>query len=227
MKKKILLGVLIVSALFTGCQNGFTTDNNSIDENGIKDNTEIAKIVDYGVELDEEKAIPVGNEIVHSSSTYGTMKYTITGYKEYNNINDANLSMDDIINPCTNFARTEDLEKYNDISAYIGDDGQMTSDCTFILLDMKVENVDAVGLEKKNVFNISEVCLYTAEPISQYYEAYFSDGMKDEVKAYNYTIEQGETKNIQIGFFVLKKDMEGLTGGVNIGDNVILKFQLQ
>ena len=225
MKKKLLLVVLVISTLFTGCQKESANDN-SVD-NGTQADTEIAKTAEYGVELDDKEAIPAGNEIVYSSSTYGTMKYTVTGYKELNNIKDANLTIDDIINPCNNFANVSDLEKYTDVSNYISDDGQMAQDCTFVLLNMKVENVDAVGLEKKNEFNITNVCLYTPEPISRYYESYFSEGQDDDATACNYTIEQGETKNIQIGFFVLKKDIDSLIGGVDIGNNEILKFQLK
>ena len=192
MKKKLLLTVLVMATLFTGCKN--ESENNNGVDNGTKADTEIAKTAKYGVELDDKEKIPAGDEIIYSSSTYGTMKYTVTGYKELNNISD---------------------------------DGQMAQDCTFVLLNMKVENVDAVGLEKKNEFNISNVCLYTPEPISRYYEAYFSEGHDDGATAYNYTIEQGETKNIQIGFLVLNKDVDSLIGGVDIGNNEILKFQLK
>lgn len=225
MKKKLLLTVLVMATLFTGCKN--ESENNNGVDNGTKADTEIAKTAKYGVELDDKEKIPAGDEIIYSSSTYGTMKYTVTGYKELNNIKDVNLTIDDIINPCNNFANVSDLEKYTDVSNYISDDGQMAQDCTFVLLNMKVENVDAVGLEKKNEFNISNVCLYTPEPISRYYEAYFSEGHDDGATAYNYTIEQGETKNIQIGFLVLNKDVDSLIGGVDIGNNEILKFQLK
>ena len=68
--------------------------------------------------------------------------------------------------------------------------------------------------------------MYTQEPITEYYEAYFNNGFKDEVKAYHYIIEQGETKNVEIGFFVLNEDLEQVMGGLNIGNNEVVKFEL-
>lgn len=222
MKKKLLLSILILSTFFTGCQKETTVNHSSVNE----DDTEPFYDTEPLVEFKDEAIIPAGKEIVESDETYGTMKYTVTGYQEYDNIKKANLEVDDIIDPNTLFAEHEYCEKYFDVCDYVDEDGQVVPECTFVLINMKIENIDAVGIEKKNEFNISNICLYTQEPITEYYEAYFNNGFEDEVKAYHYIIEQGETKNVEIGFFVLNEDLEQVMGELNIGNNEVVKFEL-
>lgn len=222
MKKKLLLTILIISTLFVGCNK--EKMENSVEINS--EETDSFYNTEMLVDFTDELIVPAGSEIVKSDETYGTMKYTVTGYQEYDNIKKANLEVEDIMDPNTLFAKREYREKYFDVCDYVDEDGQVVPECTFVLINMKIENIDAVGIEKKNEFYISNICLYTQEPITEYYEAYFNNGFKDEVKAYHYIIEQGETKNVEIGFFVLNEDLEKVMGGLNIGNNEVVKFEL-
>lgn len=226
MKKRLLLSVLVLSIFITGCQKvkfEVNSDTNKSDEGESDYFYDTEEVIDFK----DNEIIPVGEEIIEADENYGTMKYIVTGYKEYDNVNDANLQKGDILKAYSWFTNRKDDKKYYDIEEYVDDNGQVASECVFVLIDMKIENIDAIGYEKKNEFNISKVCLYTPSPITRYEPSYFSIGFDSEPLAYHYTIEQGENKDIQLGYIVLEKDLDKLMGGLNIGNNEALKFQLQ
>ena len=84
---------------------------------------------------------------------------------------------------------------------------------------MTIKNKDAVGLTKKNEFTVSNIALRGGKNVSQYNVAYFSESASvDSEQPLYYNLEQGDSKDVKIGYLILKDDMENMVGVVSDSD---------
>ena len=99
------------------------------------------------------------------------------------------------------------------------DSGTLNNKISIVILDMTIKNKDAVGLTKKNEFTVSNIALRGGKNVSQYNVAYFSESASvDSEQPLYYNLEQGDSKDVKIGYLILKDDMENMVGVVSDSD---------
>lgn len=140
----------------------------------------------------------------------GSLFYTIEQCRVYQNINQCELKSEDFYHPCNVYYPDAVEKEYTQVSDCIKEDGSIEEKHQLVLLDITVENEDAVGPIKKNEFTIYNISLVGGNPNNNYYAVYFSEAGKtgDSEQPFYFEIEQGQERNLQLGFFVLKEDLD-------------------
>lgn len=149
----------------------------------------------------------------------GTLNYRITDCQVYQSLQKAGISQSDLTDYVEiMYSSAEDAEKYRELSDYLTSDGGIADTHRLLVLSLNIQNVNAVGLEKKDEFNINSILLYGGEneDVSVYSPVYFSEAGKvdpgNEAHIFHYKLEQGENRDVRLGYFVLEKDVESLKG---------------
>ena len=162
-----------------------------------------------------ENTIEVG-EAIKSPFGEGNLYYTISDTNEYESLEEASLSLEEIVMPYNTYGTQEIQGKYIQLSDYIEQDNIVKTPNRFIVLDVHIKNHDAIGMFKKDEFMINELCLYGEKTKTQYYPAYFSKaGEVDQEQIFHYKLKQGQEEKIQLGYLVLEDDLEELVGKIN------------
>ena len=110
-------------------------------------------------------------------------------------------------------------EQFQKVDDYVNQDGALNDKFSLIILDMTIKNDDAVGMTKKNEFTVSNIALRGGENVSQYNVAYFSERASvNSEQPLHYSLEQGDSKDVKIGYLILKDDMENMVGVISDSD---------
>lgn len=207
--KKIIM-VMILSILFLSACN--SQDEDASEEaypNEIMDADEIE-------EAKEPFKYPISS---------GTLTYQVKNCRIYDSIADAGIEEKDVIRPENIYADPKKKYEFQNRSDYIGEDGSVLGGHVFVTVDFKIENVDAVGMKKKKEFSIYNMNIWGGDPVNNYRPAYFSEaGKVDNEQLFYYSLEQGRSLDVQVGYLVLKEDTENMVGVI---ENAGVQFYLQ
>lgn len=220
MKKKAAIIISCLAALFLSACSYLPSVNGDADG----DVVEAEKITIQTTEEAIDKS-----SVISSPLHEGTLNYRITDCQLYQSFEEAGISLSDsdlglVIENLYYELPFEDYEQYQRLSDYITPDGSVIDAHRLVVLDLNIQNVDAVGIEKKNEFRINNIALYggEGEEVSVYYPAYFSEAGKvdpgNEAHVFNYILEQGEEMDVRLGFIVLEKEVESLKGVIVPGE---------
>jgi hypothetical protein len=215
MKRKLIVISLLACSLLTACGNQeLSSDTNVLETETLAD-SEANKIEIKSTPPDvEQQREPFLDPFVE-----GKLSYTVQSCNSYTTLAEANVAQDKLIEPHNTYFSQEIGEEYQTVSDFVNEDGSIVDTHEFVVLEMKIENEDAVGVIKKNEFNISNIALRGGENVSQYNVAYFSEAGKASMdQPLHYTLDQGNSLDIRIGYFVLKEDMENIVGVVSDSD---------
>lgn len=209
-RKQIVIGLLACSVLSACGNQELSSDTTTSEIENVADSDankiEIKDTTDVGQQTE-----PFLDPFVE-----GKLSYTVQNCNSYTTLEEANVEKDMLIEPHNTYFSQEIGEEYQTISDFVNDDGSIVDTHEFVVLEMKIENEDAVGIIKKNEFNISNIALRGGENVSQYNAAYFSEAGKTNMnQPLHYTLDQGNSLDIRIGYFVLKEDMENVVGAVS------------
>lgn len=214
MKRKLIVIGLLACSLLSACGNQeLSSDTNTSETENVADSDENKIEIKYTPNV-EQLEEPFLDPFVG-----GKLSYTVQSCNSYTTLAEANVEKDMLIEPHNTYFSQEIGEEYQTVSDFVNDDGSIVDTHEFVVLEMKIENEDAVGVIKKNEFNISNIALRGGENVSQYNAAYFSEaGKTDMNQPLHYTLDQGNSLDIRIGYFVLKEDMENIVGAVSDSD---------
>lgn len=213
MKKKgtFFMILALTSALGSACNTAPSMDGKSL--------TEVSEGDEPGTFIISETVIRDTEDTIKLQDTFadpfvdGTLNYTIQGYQVYDNIEDAGIPMDALMEPYNRYASQDIGEQYRTVEDFVSEEGKIVDSHTLVVLDVEIENVDAVGRTKKNEFSVSNFSLRGGENVNQYNVSYFTlAGITSQEQPLHYQLEQGETIEIQLAYFVQKEDMENLIG---------------
>lgn len=211
MKRKLIVIGMLACSVLSACGNQELSSDTST--------SEIENIADSDANKIEIKDTPdVGQQTEPFLDPFveGKLSYTVQNCNSYTTLAEANVEKDMLIEPHNTYFSQEVGEEYQTISDFVNDDESIVDTHEFVVLEMKIENEDAVGVIKKNEFNISNIALRGGENVSQYNAAYFSEAGKTNMnQPLHYTLAQGNSLDIRIGYFVLKEDMENIVGAVS------------
>lgn len=217
MKKTIIVGLmsLFLVILLTACTKKINIDDDEV----IEDEPYVKK----------EQEELVGLNIAFASPfEKGTLNYIIKGRKVYQNINEAGIDKS-LLNKINNiYPISSDLYCKNlQVSDFVNEDGDIVENHQLVVVDLEIQNIDAVGMFKKKEFTISSLALIGGEE-TVYNPVYFSEGGKvDPEDFFYYSLEQGQSMDVQLGYFVLKEDMKNLVGViVNEGNERDIQFAI-
>ena len=208
-RKKIYIAGMLIAIILSACGNvskdlqndtSDSVDERKIDINDSEDT--ISKNIDF-----------------NDPFVDGTLTYKLNGYSIYDNLNEAGLTESDIIEPHNTFYSQDIGEQFKTIDDYVNPDGTLNNKISIVILDMTIKNKDAVGLTKKNEFTVSNIALRGGKNVSQYNVAYISESASvDSEQPLYYNLEQGDSKDVKIGYLILKDDMENMVGVVSDSD---------
>ncbi|WP_448754289.1 DUF5027 family lipoprotein [Agathobacter sp.] len=208
-RKKIYITVMVLAITLAACGN--TSKDLQNDTSGSVDERKI-------VINDTEKIISKNIEF-NDPFVNGTLTYKLNGYSIYDNLNEAGLTEGDIMEPHNTFYSQEIGEQFQKIDDYMKQDGTLNEKFKLIILDMTIKNVNAVGMTKKNEFTVSNIALRGGENVSQYNVAYFSERASvNSEQPLHYSLEQGDSNDVKIGYLILKDDMENMVGVISDSD---------
>jgi hypothetical protein len=149
----------------------------------------------------------------------GNLNYKVIGCDTYETLQDAKVERDMIQEPYNVYSSNEVGQKYQKISDFVSDDGRVTDSHVFLVLNIRVQNKDAVGIEKKNEFTVSSFSLRGGDDVNQYNISYFSDANKVNAdQPLHYKLEQGKSIDFKLGYFVQKEDLKNLVGVISDSD---------
>ncbi|WP_022749109.1 hypothetical protein [Lachnobacterium bovis] len=155
----------------------------------------------------------------------GKMTYKILEYKENKSLKDAQIEKSSIEEPHNQYAKQEVGEKHRKLEDFVNDDTSMKKDSVFITIKLKISNIDAEGITKKDEFTSYEITLFGGNPVNHYYPVYFSEaGKADKEQKFHYRIKKGETKEVVLGYFVQREDLKTLVGTIS---NSEIQFKLK
>lgn len=222
MKKCFFLLSLIAIALLSGCGSSLLEQGNSGNKSLEKetDNTDMSS--DEEVEQAEPIILDESSDAVKLGTAFkdpfveGSLFYIVEDSKIYQDLNQAGIEQDALIAPHNLYSSQDIGENYQEITDYVQENGIIIDTHRLIVLTITIQNKDALGLFKKNEFNISDISLYGGNPISRYYIAYFSEARKADMdQPFHYTLEQGKEIKAKIAYLVLKDDVDNLVGMTN------------
>lgn len=199
---------LFVTVMMTGCSG-----NNEQGSSG--------EIIADNLQKMEEKvdSEAVTKDTVDGKSSFadpfveGTLSYTVESCNVYQNLKDAGIAESELLDPHNIYHSSELGEQYQKVGDFVKDDGSIVETHQLVVIDLKIENQDAVGMVKKNEFLLSNINLQGGENAAQYNPAYFSEaGKVDAEQPFYYTLEQGQTLEAKLAYLVLKEDMGNLVG---------------
>ena len=201
MKRKMLCSVCIAGAIaLSGCSFFEKDTSHEIVINDAKDI--------------KEKDVSFNDPFVE-----GQLIYELEDCNIYDNLSDAKISVDDMMDPHNVFYDQEMGEKYQTVNDYIESDGKIKNQFKLVVLDMEIENKNAVGMIKKNEFNVANFALRGGENVSQYNISYFDKAsILDPERPLYYNLEQGKSIDVKIGYFVKEDDIENMVGVISDSD---------
>lgn len=217
MKKKGICLIMLMSVILSAC--GTTT---SIEGK----TSEAAVDIDEASESDANKiTIKDTKDTIKPQNTFadpfvdGTLNYTIQDCRVYKNLSEAGIDVDELIEPYNVYYSQDIGEQYQTIEDFITEDGKIVDSHELIILNVEIQNENAVGMIKKNEFSVSNIALRGGEDVSQYNIAYFSQaGILDKEEPLSYQLEQGKSMEIQLAYLVLKEDVENIIGVISDSD---------
>ncbi|MBD5545226.1 MAG: hypothetical protein HDR01_13595 [Lachnospiraceae bacterium] len=214
MERKLMVIGMLACSLLSACGNQeLSSDTNVLETENVAD-SDANKI-----EIKDTPDVEQQREPFLDPFVEGKLSYTVQSCNIYITLAEANVEKDMLIEPHNTYFSQEMGEEYQTVSDFINEDGSIVDTHEFVVLEMKIENEDAVGLIKKNEFNISNIALRGGENVSQYNVAYFSEAGKTNMdQPLHYTLDQGNSLDIRIGYLVLKEDMENIVGAVSDSD---------
>ncbi|HIT89644.1 MAG TPA: hypothetical protein IAC41_04400, partial [Candidatus Merdenecus merdavium] len=98
----------------------------------------------------------------------GKLIYTIQSCNIYETLEEAKIEENVLIEPHSTYFSQDIGEQYQTISDFINEDGSIVDTHQLVVLEMQVKNEDAIGIIKKNEFNISNISIRGGENVSQY-----------------------------------------------------------
>jgi hypothetical protein len=214
MKRKIIVMGLLSCLLLAACGR-----QNVSEDTGISGNKNIEDGEGNKIEIkDTIDTVPKMKSFADPFAD-GNLLYTVESCISYTNLNDAGIEKDMLIEPHNTYFSQDTGEKYQTVSDFVNDDGSIVDTHEFIVLELKIENEDAVGAIKKTEFTVSGIALRGGENVSQYNAAYFSEaGKTDSSQPLHYNLGQEESLEVKIGYFVLKEDLKNLVGVISDSD---------
>lgn len=181
--------VLAVSLLLSGCSG----------------NSDVTLNSDGDVITDDRETITAESCFYYNGSAIeGTMKFQVLSSSCYRNINDAGITYDDLF---------EAVDKVDPTT------GVLTEDFTFVLVELYVENVDAVPAEdyeysddvtfRADVLELADLSQkMTSGNYKSYYTAYFSESGECEEHIFAYRLNQGESRTFTLGYITFTDNVE-------------------
>jgi hypothetical protein len=214
MKRKLIVIGLLACSLLSSCGNqALSSETNILDTENLADSDS------NKIEIKDTPDVEQQREPFLDPFVEGKLSYTVQSCNSYTTLAEANVEKDMLIEPHNTYFSQDIGEEYQTVSDFVNEDGSIVDTHEFVVLEMKIENEDAVGIIKKNEFNISSIALRGGENVSQYNVAYFSEAGKASMdQPLHYTLDQGNSLDIRIGYFVLKEDMENIVGVVSDSD---------
>lgn len=214
MKKKGMFLIMLMSVILSACgTSAYIEEKNSQDVVDVDDNNKNKIVI-----KDTEDTIKLQNTFA-DPFVDGTLNYTIQDCMVYKNLSDVGIDMDALMEPHNIYYSQDIGEQYQTIKDFVTEDGRIVDSHELVVLNVKIQNENALGLIKKNEFTVSNIALRGGENVSQYNIAYFNQaGMLDKEQPLHYQLEQGKTMEIQIAYFVLKEDVENIVGVISDSD---------
>ncbi len=210
MRKKLLATGLLTVTLLSACGKGDALSGADLSEPEVD-----TEVYTENLEIkDASEVVPMGEPFTDPFEE-GSLNYTVQGCNVYHTLEEAKVERDMLTEPYNNYFSMEMHDQYRNISDFVNEDGSVVDTHEFVVLDIQIENEDAVGREKKNEFNIMNLAVRGGKDVSEYYVAYFSEaGKVNSEQTLHYELEQGSSKNVRLGFFVLKEDVENMVGAI-------------
>jgi hypothetical protein len=232
MKKIFLILALCFAMLLSGCHSPSEPPSNSTG-----DNQEVAGDGEGFYEPtmpDSQNMISLGEPGRNPHVQQGNLFYIIEKSGVYQSIKECGLNENVFLFPSNTYSLDEAGEQlratYREMSDYIHEDGSVVDTHRLIVLDITIRNENALGNPKKKEFNIYDFGLLGGKPTNTYYMSYFSEAGKiaGSDQPFHYNLEQGKEIKAQIGFFVLKEDVEKkmLVGVNGMGSENQINFDL-
>jgi hypothetical protein len=149
----------------------------------------------------------------------GTLTYELKECSIYENLNDAEITAGDLIEPHNTFYSQEIGEQFQSVEDYVDSDGTINENFNLVILNITIKNENAVGMIKKNEFSVANIALRGGQNVSQYNVSYFSEASSaNPEQPLYYKLEQGNSITVKIGYFILKDDMENMIGVISDSD---------
>lgn len=207
MKRFILSSLALIVLLF-GCRQNPLEQSST---NDVDEEVSLEPII-----IDDTVKVVKSGTAFKDPFVEGNLYYTVDESKAYQDLTQAGIEKEALIAP-HNLYHSQDMgERYQKISDFIQEDGSVVETHQLIILDVTIRNENALGLTKKNEFNIVDLSLYGGNPVTRYYIAYFSEsGKVDEAQPLHYELEQGQEIKVQLAYLVLQEDVESLVGMIN------------
>lgn len=215
MKKKGICLIMLMSVILSACGTttsiGGKTSEAVVDEAGQSDANKIM--------IKDTKDTIKAQDTFADPFVDGTLNYTIQNCMVYKNLSDAGIDVDELIEPHNIYYSQDIGEQYQTIEDFVTEDGKIVDSHELIVLNVEIQNENAVGMIKKNEFSVSNIALRGGEDVSQYNIAYFSQaGILDKEEPLSYQLEQGKSMEIQLAYLVLKEDVENIIGVISDSD---------
>ena len=209
----IMAGSVILSACGTTTSIGGKTSGAIVDDAGESDANKIM--------IKDTKDTIKAQDTFADPFVDGTLNYTIQNCMVYKNLSEAGIDVDELIEPHNIYYSQDIGEQYQTIEDFVTEDGKIVDSHELIVLNVEIQNENAVGMIKKNEFSVSNIALRggESEDVSQYNIAYFSQaGILDKEEPLSYQLEQGKSMEIQLAYLVLKEDVENIIGVISDSD---------
>ena len=221
MKKiSAFLATCMFASIFCGC--GRDPGTETVNEKHVETSGALVTLQETEQEKNKEEEFSVKEQSFFEDRHVeeGCLTYTLEGCGVYRNIQDCGLQTTDFIEVENSYEDIDYLQKFKDISDYISEDGEVDPSHRFVMLNLEIHNEDAVGLIKKNQFNIFGINLVDVDTGDRFFISYFSEAADSPVegKPHYYRLEQNSTLHVKIGYFVLTDGLEDRRIKLQYGD---------
>jgi hypothetical protein len=204
---------MVMIIMLSACGN-FSNNVENDTSNITKDDVSDKKILIHDSEDTVNKNMAFTDPFVDGTLTYELKKCSI-----YENLNDAGITISEMTEPYNTFYSQDIGEQFQSVDDYVNSDGTINEKFNLVILEMTIKNEDAVGIIKKNEFSVANIALRGGQNVSQYNISYFSEASSvDSEQPLYYKLEQGNSMNVKIGYFVLKEDIENTVGVISDSD---------
>lgn len=168
-------------------------------EQGTADDSELEQIA-------MGETFPAGE----GSVSEGELLYSIEACEVYTSLADCSLTRENMTSLENTYNDLEWLNNYSEFEDIINEEGEISSFFRFLLLEVRIQNVDAVGDVKKNEFNIYGIRMEGPSADDNYRICYFSEAENSPVEdqPYFFTLQQGEEITVKLGFLVPAENLE-------------------
>lgn len=152
------------------------------------------------------ESFPAGEGIVSE----GELLYSVESCEVYTSLADCSLTREDMTSLENTYNDLELLKSYSEFEDIISEEGEISSFFRFLLLEVRIQNVDAVGDIKKNEFNIYGIRMEGPSAEDNYRICYFSEAENSPVEdqPHYFTLQQGEEITVKLGFLVPAENLE-------------------